>query len=214
LAERDRLAERARPVRFPVLVEAAPGPDPAATPVSPARAPAVAAPPSDARRAGWEEGRRAGFDEGRRAALAEWNARLGAAAAALEGAARALAARRLELAAEVERRLPALVLRLAEKVLAQELRSTERAVHAAVLAVAARLAGLEEPVTVRLHPDALEAFEAWRRQAGADPAGVRVEADPALGLADWTIETRDGFLDGRVSAQLEAAWALLEEAAG
>lgn len=212
MAERNRLAERARPARFPVLVEALAPPMPAPAVPPPAEARTAEPPGPDVQRTDREEVLRAAFEEGRHAALAEWGPRLHAAATALEGAARALAARRLELAAEVERRLPGLALRLAEKVLGQELRSAERAVQAAVLGVASRLAGLDEPVIVRLHPDTLEAFEVWRSQAGARPASVRAEADPALGLADWIIETRDGFLDGRVSAQLEAAWALLEEA--
>lgn len=171
---------------------------------------------AQARAQGLEEGRAAGRAEGRAAALAEWSARLQALAVALEQAARALSARRLELAAEVDRRLPALALLLGEKIVRQELGHSATAAQTTIRALSERLAGCGQAVAVRLAPPVVEAFEAWRGSAPptSSPPGLRVEADPSLGAGEWLIETDDGFLDGRIASQLESAWRAVSEVLG
>lgn len=205
-----------RPLTFPSL-DPGPVPPPAGPPVPPRTPAGPGLRDLDVLRQrvqteAVEAGRRQGYE----AARAEWDARLGALAEALAGAARALEAQRVELAAEVERRLLRLLFLLARKVLQSELASTDTAARTVIRAVSARLAGAEA-VALRVNPALLDTLEAWRRD-GPEPAGalagVRFEADPTLAPGDWVLETRDGFLDGRVESQLEVAWARLTELLG
>lgn len=155
-----------------------------------------------------------GLREGRAAARAETNARLQALAASLEAAGRALLARRVDLAAAVDQHLPRLVILLCRKVIHAELAAAGTAVHTVIRGITERLAGCDRPVTVRLDPRTAEAVEEVRRAAPAEfPLGptIRLEPDPTLGPGDCTLETSDGFLDGRIDSQLEEAWRLLAE---
>jgi flagellar assembly protein FliH len=210
----------ARPARFPRF-EAEPDEPGRAAGRGAARAGGrPEAPPGDAlspdalRQAARVEGYQAGRAEGRADAQAEWSARLAALAQSLDAAARALLARRIDLAAEVDRQLPRLAFTLARKVLHRELGQPDTAARTAVRAVSERLAGCDRPMALRLHPDAAAALEA-ARQSGRDDEtlalALRIDPDPALGPGDWLMETHDGFLDGRVEAQLETAWRLCVE---
>jgi flagellar biosynthesis/type III secretory pathway protein FliH len=151
-----------------------------------------------------------GEQEGRAAVFNEWSERLGAVSAALEAAERELAAHRAAVAAEVAHETARLVMLLAGKVMHRELDLAATGSDAVIRVVAQRLAGAEAAVAVRLDPASAGAFDAWRRETSAATA-VRVEADPGLARGDWVIETRDGFLDGRLASQLEEAWRLIEE---
>ena len=157
----------------------------------------------------------AGAREGRAAAYEEWTLRLAEAAASLERAGQLLLARRAELAAELDRQLPRVLLLLARKVIQREVALEDSAEAAVIRKLTERLAGWEEPVAVRLNPRAAQALEGWR--ARPDPEArvseaVRIEADASLGPGEWLLETRDGFLDGRIESQLEEAWRLITEA--
>ena len=159
------------------------------------------------------EGLMQGQAEGRAAAQTEWESRLAALAESLAAAARGLLGRRIELAAEVERQLPKLALLLTRKVLHQELAHSDVAAQTVIRGVAERLAGLGRPVVVRLAPPLAEAFDAWRRQSGAQTPEqhIRVEADPTLGPGDWLLDEGDSLVDGRIESQLDQAWRLLSE---
>ena len=160
------------------------------------------------------EGLMQGQAEGRAAAQTEWESRLAALAESLAAAARGLLGRRIELAAEVERQLPKLVLLLTRKVLHQELAHSDVAAQTVIRGVAERLAGLGRPVVVRLAPPLAEAFDAWRRsQSGAQTPEqhIRVEADPTLGPGEWLLDEGDSLVDGRIESQLDQAWRLLSE---
>jgi flagellar assembly protein FliH len=212
---------------FPVFH---PAPEPMPMPASPP--PSAALPPSPPPRVGVErprassddlaalrelghaEGFAAGVAEGRAAAFAEWSERLGAVAAALDGAARELLSRRVELAAEVDRQLPRAVFSLCRRILHAELSTTDTATRTIIRSLSGRLAGVDGAIAIRVSPQMLEAFEAWRRSAaGAHSAAAafRTAPDPGLGPGEWLLETRDGFLDGRIESQLEEAWKLVAE---
>jgi flagellar biosynthesis/type III secretory pathway protein FliH len=159
------------------------------------------------------EGLTIGIREGRALAEREWAGHLERVVRSLEEAALALLASRVELAAQVERQLPKLVLALTRKVIHQELSVSQTAAQTVIRGLAERLAGCERPVVVKLNPQMLDAFEGWRRSEEGDRAAgprVRVEADAALGVGEWVLQTGEGFLDGRVESQLEEAWRLLE----
>jgi flagellar assembly protein FliH len=177
-----------------------------------ARAPASAAVDALVERAR-REGFEAGVREGRAETLATVGRRLGDAAEALALAARELDARRAELAADLERELPRVVVALVEQVLCREAATGAALAREAVVACAARLAGGEGGVIVRLHPATASAFEAWR--LGADAPGgqvaLRVETDASLGPSDWLVETADGLVDGRRASRFETLRRLLLE---
>jgi flagellar biosynthesis/type III secretory pathway protein FliH len=152
--------------------------------------------------------------ETRAAVLAEWTPRLAAATEALAGAAARLTEHRAALAAEVDRRLPEVVLLLARKVIHRELSLHEECATLVARAVVERIAGTAGSVAVRMAPRLADALEAWRHAAGADApalAGIRVERDASLADGDWVLETRDGFVDGRLEIQLDEAWRTIAE---
>ena len=215
-----------KPAAFPVfqLTPEPPAPPPpvATAPPPPMRHEVVERPrvtPEDvaaAREHARAEGFAAGVAEGRTAAYTEWSERLGALAAALEGAAREFQGQRVELAAEVDRQLPRAVFSLCRRILHAELAVADTAARTIIRSLTGRLAGFDNAVAVRLSPRMLEALEAWQRSAAAPSAGglgLRIEPDAGLGPGEWLVETRDGFLDGRVESQLEEAWKLVSEVA-
>lgn len=171
------------------------------------------------------DGFAAGQREGREAAFAQWSGRLAAATATLEAAAEDLAACRRALGAEVERQLPRLLLLLARKVLDRELSRGPAIVETVIGRVTAVLAGIEGGAVLRVAPEVADALVTWRGGMAAsapDPAAgpcalasgaVRIAADPALARGDWMLETRDGFLDGRLESQLDEAWRMIGEGA-
>jgi flagellar biosynthesis/type III secretory pathway protein FliH len=157
------------------------------------------------------EGLDAGRQQGRTEALAAARPRLAATLAALEQAAQALDARRAALAAELEAALPRIVLALAERVLHREI-AAEAPGAAAVRAVAARVVRADGPVKVRVSPAAASALQERLRADGAPAVvAVTIEGDPALGDADWVLDTGDGLLDGRLATIFEEAARRLAE---
>jgi len=203
------------PASAPAGVAPRPGPSPAPPRGVEATQPAI--PPAEiaaVRERARAEGFEAGREEGRALAHADWSARLADLATSLEAAGRALLARRVDLAADVDRQLPRLVLALARKVLHGELQTTDTALRTVIRGVSERLSGCDRPVALRVGPGAVEAVEAWRQASGAEPsplARVRVEPDWSLDPGEWVLETADGFLDGRVESQIEEAWKLVTE---
>ena len=162
-----------------------------------------------ARESGWREGLARGREEGRAAALAEWGPRLAALAAALEHVTTAAAAERGQLAAELAETLPAVAVRIARKIIERELMDGEHALRAAIEPVVRRLAHTAA-TAVSLAPDVAEALDAWRGENAA-LGGVTIRADGTLRRGDWIIETEAGFLDGRLTTQLEEAARVLTE---
>jgi flagellar biosynthesis/type III secretory pathway protein FliH len=203
---------RVRAASFPSFEKGAPPP---ARPAEPEPARPAAIDPEALRARARAEAVAAGMRQGHEAAYAESSGKLATLLASLENAARGLAACRVELAAEVERQLPRLLDVLVRQVLRHELGASDTAVRTVIRSLAERLAGCDRPVTVKVAPALVEALEAWRQSAGDGRplAGVRIEGDPALAGSDFIIDVGDGFLDGRVESQLEAAWRLLEESA-
>ena len=193
---------------FPVLAEEE---EIAAAPSTPPVVDEAALTREAARREGLMHGR----DEGRAEALADWAPRLAALAAALEQAIAVARTERERLAAEIADTVPHVAVQLARKVIERELSEPEQALRTVVDGVARRIAqgGV---AAVRVAPDVAEALAAWRRESeeGAALAGVTVHADDTLQRGDWIIETDAGFLDGRLSTQLEEAGRLLTEIEG
>jgi len=203
------VAEREADVRravFPTFATALPGSDAALA----AARDAAEAEAEERLREALAAARADGARDAREALLNEWSERLAAVSAALEAAERELATHRAAVAADVARETARLVMLLAGKVMQREISLAATGSDAMIRVVAQRLASADAAVAVRLDPATAAAFEAWRQET-ATATRVRVEADPALASGDWVIETRDGFLDGRLASQLEEAWRLIEE---
>jgi len=209
-------AAAVRPFRLPSLRGGYPEDAGARRTAGDRRGALAALPPGEAgalREQARAEGLAIGIREGRAVAQREWGGNLERVVRSLEEAALALLASRVELAVQVERQLPKLVLALTRKVIHQELSVSQTAAQTVIRGVAERLAGCERAVVVKLNPQMLDAFEGWRHSEEGERAagpGLRVEADAELGAGEWVLQTGDGFLDGRVESQLEEAWRLLE----
>lgn len=202
LAERDADVRRAV---FPTFATVAPAAD---IVVRDARSAEVEA--EERRRDALAAARVEAARDAREAAFQEWSERLTTLSAALEAAARELSAHRAAVTAAVGLETARLVMLLGRKVMQRELSLAATGSDALIRMVAERLAGAEAAVALRLAPATAETFAAWRRQT-AVAGGVRIDADPGLAPGDWVIETRDGFLDGRLASQIEEAWRLIEE---
>ncbi len=187
-----------RPALFPRFLPTPPPPAP------------VPSPADGIRKAAEAEARQRAVREAEAAARAEAEARGRQAMAALHAAAVRLSARADELTAELDRALPDAVFLLARLVLGREVTLDAGAMREAIGAALASLR--ETPTVLHVDPGAFAALEAWRTDGGAPSASLSIVADPALAAGDWLVETDDGFRDGRLASQLEAAWRLVDEA--
>lgn len=175
---------------------------------------------------GWTRGHAAGYAAGLRraadeaaareaercaahaAAVAAERARADRAVAALDAAARALAARTAPVLASVDTELVAAALVLAETVVGCELSD---APHAARAALARALSGQDASavVAVRLHPDDVELLTATGGPALRE--SVSLVGDPSLSPGDAVAVYPDGELDARVASALDRARSVLVE---
>jgi len=130
-----------------------------------------------------------------------------AALAVLERAAAAAAARTAPVLAELEQRLHAAALELAQAVLGHELRDGEHSARAALARVRQHPQQVG-PQTVRMHPRDLAALDAVGVTADVD--GLTLVADATLGLGDAVSEHPDGYLDARLATALDRVRAALE----
>jgi len=173
------------------------------TPVSapPAAPPSVDELRESARREAYAEG----FTQGRAEAVARARREATALMQTLDDAAAALTDRTARLADEIQQVLPAVVLLVTRKVLDREL-ADDAVVVALVRAVVARLQAQGMPVVLCLAPGAVALLD----PSSTSSSSVRIEADPTLTGPDWTVETPEAFLDGRLDTQLDEALRHLE----
>lgn len=148
------------------------------------------------RAATMEDARREGYEKG----LAEWN----------EAVAAAVKARDEHLAASEERVLR-LAVRVAEKILGDELKAAPQRAAGAV-AEALKSARQANNVTIRVHPDAVEGVEQrlGDLRAGAAPGAVfTLKGDETVALGGCVIQTEFGTVDAKLESQLRCLEELL-----
>jgi type III secretion protein L len=117
--------------------------------------------------------------------------------------ARAVAARARQSA---EADLRALAVKIAEKILGRELELQPNAV-VDVAREAIRLIGEPHTVTLRAHPDDVEALERGRPrllERLRTSAALTIRADERIGRGGCIVESELGLVDARLSTQLEA----------
>lgn len=150
--------------------------------------------------------RRAELEAEAQAAAADGRARLDAAVAVLQQAARALDARLAPAVAEATASLADAAVDIAQAVIGRELSagadSAENALRRA----------LDHPdtaavVAVRMNPADLQALPDGIRAA----AGVTLQPDASLDPGDAVAQLPDGYLDARIGAALDRARAALGE---
>jgi flagellar biosynthesis/type III secretory pathway protein FliH len=151
-----------------------------------------------------EEARRRGEARGAEEACAREGAALRQAAQTLAAAAAGLQAQARELAAGLERLLPAAAAALVERIVGRALADPEVLATMVRDAVAAALPA--DRVTVRLCPADLETLAGARIALGPQ---VRLEAAPHLAPGEFEVDTDEAFVLDGVRRRLERALALL-----
>jgi len=143
-----------------------------------------------------EEARQTGYDRG----LAEWN----------EAVAEVVQSRDANLVASEEQILR-LAVRVAEKILGDELREDpQRAANA--VAEALKSARQANNITIRVHPDASDGVEQRLDdlRAGAAPGAMfTVKGDESIALGGCVIQTEFGTVDAQLESQLRCLEDLL-----
>lgn len=174
----------------------------------------------EGRETGFDEGHVKGLEEGRRTALSEGERQKGQALEQLSSCLRAALEQRADAEAHVAAQaalamraaLAALLPRLAQRGLADEVAalSEELMRDAALGAAVLRVAPAQEAAT-------LAALEAYRRDFGAG-AEIEFLSDPSIGPAEARLEWRDGMaaFDGEeasasILARLDAAFEALRK---
>lgn len=143
-----------------------------------------------------EKARREGYDRG----LAEWN----------QAVADVVKERDTSLAASEEQILR-LAVRVAEKILGDELREDPKRAATAV-AEALKSARQANNITIRVHPDAADGVEQRLDdlRAGAAPGAVfTVKGDESVALGGCVIQTEFGTVDAQLESQLRCLEELL-----
>jgi flagellar biosynthesis/type III secretory pathway protein FliH len=102
------------------------------------------------------------------------------------------------------------VLELAERVLQREI-AVEAPGAVAARAVAVRLLATSGPVTVRVSASTAALLRERVAASGDGRQGVTIQSDPALGDADWQLDSGVGLLDGRIATMLDEARQRLAE---
>jgi type III secretion protein L len=138
-------------------------------------------------------------DEGYSSGLAQWNQALAAAAASREN-----------LAASHESHLVRLAVRIAEKIIGEELKTHPETI-VSIVRESLQSVRQERLLTIQVNPESLD--EVRRRVTrlkevvGADRE-IHVVADPAVSLGGCIVESELGVIDARLETQLKC----LEEA--
>ncbi len=159
----------------------------------------------EARRAGYEEGLAEGREAAGRAERERIARESDGLADALRAAAGALEAARVRIAAEAERDLVRLAVRVAERIVKAEI-GAGRPVAAANLRRAVELTVRRREVKARVHPAdraALEACLPGLLREVSDLGSVVLEADPSVPRGGCVVVTPEGSVDASVLAQLE-----------
>lgn len=154
------------------------------------------------------EGYERGFAEGERAARAEREPAVAAVLGALTEALAVVRAHEARWSATLEENVAALAVLVARHVLQREVAADPAAVRALVGAALAQFP-MDETVTVRLHPDDLQACRALQGEGEVPLPDLRWVGDPTVARGGCLVEGRERILDGRLDVALERAYRAL-----
>jgi flagellar assembly protein FliH len=105
---------------------------------------------------------------------------------------------RMHALQEAREAIAALAMAIASKIIRRKCAEDRLWMHPIIEEV---LATVQEPITLRVHPDA---FAAVRAQRSTLPPTVLIEPDAALALDGCTIHTAQGMIDASIGPQLQA----------
>lgn len=161
-----------------------------------------------ARADGAAEGYERGFAEGERAARAEQEPAVQALLAALGEAAEELRTHEARWLANLEENVAALAVVVARHIVQREVTADPALLRTLVDGALAQFP-VDHAVTVRVHPEELQAVRTLQGEAGVPLAELRWVADPAVGRGGCLVEGRERILDGRLDVALERAYRAL-----
>lgn len=161
-----------------------------------------------ARADGAAEGYERGFAEGERLARAEQEPAVQALLAALGEAAEGLRAHEARWLANLEENVAALAVVVARHIVQREVTADPTLLRTLVDGALAQFP-VDHAVTVRVHPEELQAVRTLQGEAGMPLPELRWVADPAVGRGGCLVEGRERILDGRLDVALERAYRTL-----
>jgi flagellar biosynthesis/type III secretory pathway protein FliH len=161
-----------------------------------------------ARADGAAEGYERGFAEGERVARAEREPAVAAMLATLGQAVEGIRAHEARWLANLEENVAALAVVVARHIVQREVGADPTLLRTLVDGALAQFPA-DQPVTVRVHPEELQAVRTLQGDAGAPLPELRWVADPAVGRGGCLVEGRERILDGRLDVALERAYRAL-----
>ncbi|MEN9817495.1 MAG: hypothetical protein RLZ32_1375 [Gemmatimonadota bacterium] len=161
-----------------------------------------------ARADGAAEGYERGFAEGERLARAEHEPAVQALLAALGEAAEGIRTHEARWLANLEENLAALAVVVARHIVQREVTADPALLRTLVDGALAQFP-VDHAVTVRVHPEELQAVRTLQGEAGVPLPELRWVADPAVGRGGCLVEGRERILDGRLDVALERAYRTL-----
>lgn len=161
-----------------------------------------------ARADGAAEGYERGFAEGERLARAEHEPAVQALLAALGEAAEGIRTQEARWLANVEENIAALAVVVARHIVQREVTADPALLRTLVDGALAQFP-VDHAVTVRVHPEELQAVRTLQGEAGVPLPELRWVADPAVGRGGCLVEGRERILDGRLDVALERAYRAL-----
>jgi flagellar biosynthesis/type III secretory pathway protein FliH len=161
-----------------------------------------------ARADGAAEGYERGFAEGERAARTEREPAVAAMLAALGQAVEGIRAHEARWLANLEENVAALAVVVARHIVQREVVADPSQLRTLVDGALAQFPA-DQPVTVRVHPEELQAVRTLQGEAGGPLPELRWVADAAVGRGGCLVEGRERILDGRLDVALERAYRTL-----
>lgn len=161
-----------------------------------------------ARADGAAEGYERGFADGERVARAEREPAVAAMLAALGQAVEGIRAHEARWLANLEENVAALAVLVARHIVQREVGADPSLLRTLVDGALAQFP-VDQAVTVRVHPEELQAVRTLQGEAGVPLPELRWVADPAVGRGGCLVEGRERILDGRLDVALERAYRTL-----
>jgi flagellar biosynthesis/type III secretory pathway protein FliH len=153
-----------------------------------------------------------GFAKGETAGIKAGEKKIQALAAQVTDLMNMLAGLRSDLVARYEKELMDLVFAICRKIIFCEISADSRVIKETVLQILQEAPG-RQPITLRLHPEDLDAIETLKTQAGVsatDLNRVALFADTSVSRGGCLLETPHGDMDAAIETRLKNVYAALK----
>jgi flagellar assembly protein FliH len=152
-----------------------------------------------------------GFAKGETAGINAGEKKIQALAARMTDVMNTLAGLRSELVAQYEKELMDLVLAICRKIIFCEIAADSRVIRETVLQILQEAPGAQQ-ITLRLHPEDLDAIETLKTRAGVsatDLNRVALFPDTSVSRGGCLLETPHGDMDAAIETRLKNVYAAL-----